>query len=61
MVKSKIKKEIVLLIQPNIILFLSSEKYSKHITGEIITVAGGMEGRLLHNANDIDPKSVLSV
>jgi len=45
----------------NIILFLSSEKYSKHITGEIITVAGGMEGRLLHNANDIDPKSVLSV
>jgi len=30
------------------ILFLSSERLAGHISGEILPVAGGMEGRLLH-------------
>lgn len=36
------------------ILFLSSPRLARHITGEILTVSGGMEGRLLHEASDID-------
>jgi 3-oxoacyl-[acyl-carrier protein] reductase len=30
------------------VIFLSSDLLAGHITGEIITVSGGMEGRLLH-------------
>lgn len=30
------------------VYFLSSPEWSGHVSGEIITVAGGMEGRLLH-------------
>ncbi len=37
------------------ILFLSSHRLSSHVTGQILTVAGGMEGRLLHDRKDIDP------
>lgn len=32
----------------NVIVALSSDTISGHVTGEVITVAGGMEGRLLH-------------
>jgi 3-oxoacyl-[acyl-carrier protein] reductase len=32
------------------IVFLSSERLSGHVTGSRLTVAGGMEGRLLHPA-----------
>ena len=32
----------------SLVIFLSSDLLAGHITGEIITVAGGMEGRLLH-------------
>jgi len=31
------------------IVFLSSHRLASHITGEVITVAGGMEGRVIHN------------
>ncbi len=30
------------------IIYLASDKLSGHISGEVITVAGGMEGRILH-------------
>jgi 3-oxoacyl-[acyl-carrier protein] reductase len=33
--------------------FLASDKLANQITGEIITVAGGMEGRILWDAEDI--------
>jgi 3-oxoacyl-[acyl-carrier protein] reductase len=32
------------------VVFLASDELSGHVTGEIITVAGGMEGRLIHQA-----------
>lgn len=38
------------------IVFLSSDRLAGHITGEILTVAGGMEGRLLHLRDEIDPQ-----
>ena len=37
------------------IVFLASDKLAGHITGEILTVSGGMEGRLLHLPEEIDP------
>ncbi len=39
------------------ILFLASDKLAGHITGEVITVSGGMEGRVLHRPEDIDPST----
>lgn len=33
------------------IVFLSSDRLAGHVSGEIVTVAGGMEGRLLHPSN----------
>jgi len=30
------------------VVVLSSDELSGHVTGQIVTVAGGMEGRLLH-------------
>ncbi len=33
----------------NVIVALSSDVISGHVTGEVITVAGGMEGRVLHD------------
>jgi 3-oxoacyl-[acyl-carrier protein] reductase len=31
------------------IAWLLSERAAGHVTGQVITVAGGMEGRLLHD------------
>lgn len=39
------------------VVFLASDRLSGHISGEIITVSGGMEGRLLHAPQDIDPET----
>lgn len=36
----------------NAVLFLSSSRVAGHITGQNLTVSGGMEGRLLHSAED---------
>jgi NAD(P)-dependent dehydrogenase (short-subunit alcohol dehydrogenase family) len=37
----------------NMILFLSSDTLAGHITGQSITIAGGMEGRVLYDLNSI--------
>jgi 3-oxoacyl-[acyl-carrier protein] reductase len=39
------------------VVFLASDRLSGHISGEIITVSGGMEGRLVHSPQDIDPET----
>ncbi|MBK7875508.1 MAG: SDR family oxidoreductase [Planctomycetes bacterium] len=39
-------------------VFLASPAASRHVTGETITVAGGMEGRTLWEADDIDEDRV---
>lgn len=39
------------------IIFLSSDRLAGHVTGGILTVAGGMEGRLLHLPDEVDPRS----
>ncbi len=39
------------------IVFLSSHKLASHVTGEILTVSGGMEGRILHEADEIGPET----
>ncbi|MGQ4833828.1 MAG: SDR family NAD(P)-dependent oxidoreductase [Candidatus Asgardarchaeia archaeon] len=42
-----------------IIAVIASDKVSSHISGEIITVSGGMEGRVLFNDEEIDSSKVL--
>lgn len=37
------------------VVFLASDRLAGHITGEVLTIAGGMEGRILHRPEDIDP------
>jgi len=37
------------------ILYLASSHLSGHLTGQVLTVAGGMEGHLLYQADEIDP------
>ncbi|MBD3407983.1 MAG: SDR family oxidoreductase [Candidatus Lokiarchaeota archaeon] len=39
----------------NAILYLASDELAGHVSGQSITVAGGMEGRLLFVPSDIDP------
>ena len=36
------------------ILYLASDKLSGHITGQTLTVAGGMEGRVLYSRKDLE-------
>ncbi len=38
----------------NAILYLASDKLAGHVSGQTITVAGGMEGRLLYTPEEID-------
>ena len=38
----------------NIVVFLSSDKLAGHISGQIVTIAGGMEGRILHEPEEIN-------
>jgi 3-oxoacyl-[acyl-carrier protein] reductase len=33
-----------------VVVALASDEISGHVTGQVITVAGGMEGRVLHEA-----------
>lgn len=40
------------------LVLLLSPVASRHITGEIVTVAGGMEGRVLHEADTVDGDAV---
>jgi len=39
----------------NVVVFLSSDSVARHITGQTLAVAGGMEGRLLWRPEEIDP------
>lgn len=38
----------------NTVVYLASDRLARHLTGQVITVAGGMEGRLLHDPADIN-------
>ena len=40
------------------VVWLSSPTAARHVTGQQVTVAGGMEGRLLWDRDEIDPRSV---
>jgi 3-oxoacyl-[acyl-carrier protein] reductase len=38
------------------ILYLASTRLSGHVTGQILTVSGGMEGRVLYEPDEVDPQ-----
>jgi 3-oxoacyl-[acyl-carrier protein] reductase len=40
-------------------VFLSSPRAARHISGQVVTVAGGMEGRVLWETEDVDAREVL--
>lgn len=42
----------------NAVVFLSSDQLAGHITGQTLVIAGGMEGRTLWSASEIDPAHV---
>ena len=39
-------------------LFLASPTLSRHVTGQTVTVAGGMEGRTLWDPADVDEDAI---
>jgi len=41
----------------NAVLFLSSDTLARHVTGQTLVVAGGMEGRMLWQPEEIDPSA----
>lgn len=43
----------------NAAVFLASDLLARHITGQILTIAGGMEGRWLWEPAEIDPAAAL--
>jgi 3-oxoacyl-[acyl-carrier protein] reductase len=43
----------------NAVVFLASDHLARHLTGQILAVAGGMEGRLLWEPSEIDPTLAL--
>jgi len=40
------------------VVFMSSPTLARHVSGEVLTVAGGMEGRKLWTADEIDDAAV---
>ena len=36
-------------------VYLSSANLAGHVNGQVLTVAGGMEGRVLYEPGEIDP------
>jgi len=40
----------------NAAVFLSSDRLARHITGQTLVIAGGMEGRLLWEPEEIEPE-----
>jgi 3-oxoacyl-[acyl-carrier protein] reductase len=42
----------------NLVVFLSSDRLARHITGQTILAAGGMEGRWLWQPEEVDPDAV---
>jgi 3-oxoacyl-[acyl-carrier protein] reductase len=41
----------------NTVVYLSSDTLARHVTGQTLVVAGGMEGRLLWQPEEIDPSA----
>jgi len=39
----------------NAVVYLASDKLARHVTGQTMVVAGGMEGRLLWEPEELDP------
>ncbi len=39
-------------------VFLSSDKLARHVTGQTMVIAGGMEGRWLWQPDEVDPSAV---
>ena len=39
-------------------VLLSSPAASRHVSGEVLTIAGGMEGRLLWQESDVDEDAI---
>jgi 3-oxoacyl-[acyl-carrier protein] reductase len=37
------------------VVYLASGRLSGHVTGQVLTVAGGMEGRVLYGEEEVDP------
>jgi 3-oxoacyl-[acyl-carrier protein] reductase len=37
------------------VVFLASSRLAGHVSGQILTVAGGMEGRMLYSLDEVDP------
>lgn len=37
------------------VVYLASSKLAGHVSGQILTVAGGMEGRVLYTPDEVDP------
>jgi len=37
------------------VVYLASPLLAAHVSGQVLTVAGGMEGRLLHQRPAVDP------
>jgi 3-oxoacyl-[acyl-carrier protein] reductase len=42
----------------NAVVFLSSDKLAGHITGQLLVIAGGMEGRRIWDAGEVDTEVV---
>jgi 3-oxoacyl-[acyl-carrier protein] reductase len=42
----------------HMVVFLSSDKLARHVSGQTITIAGGMEGRLLWKDGEVDTTMV---
>jgi 3-oxoacyl-[acyl-carrier protein] reductase len=39
------------------VLYLASSHLSGHVSGQVLTVSGGMEGRVLYREDEVDPKN----
>jgi 3-oxoacyl-[acyl-carrier protein] reductase len=37
------------------VVYLASHHLSGHVSGQVLTVSGGMEGRMLYDPDQVDP------